>query len=118
MAEGKLVVIGGWEVHDSNLDPSRAKWFSVVLTEQVAPWAFSKGLPFKVIAALELFAEMKRADIQPNVITYNAMISTCEKVKDLDAALEFFAGMKRADIQPDVQHLREGCGPSEGIGDL
>ena len=29
-------------------------WFTVELTEEVAPWAFCKGLPYKAISALEL----------------------------------------------------------------
>ena len=38
--------------------PSRARWFSVVLTRANAPWAFEKGEPFRTVAALELFGTL------------------------------------------------------------
>ena len=57
-AEGSLVVVGGWDVRTSGGDPSKAAWFSVVLTPETAPWAFCKGLPYRTIAALELFATL------------------------------------------------------------
>jgi hypothetical protein len=52
-AEGELIRIGGWETH-GNTAPKDARWFSVALSKANAPWAFSKGDPFKVVAALEL----------------------------------------------------------------
>ena len=36
------------------------------------------------------------------LVTYNAMISTCEKAKNLKAAREHFAEMKGAGVEPDV----------------
>ena len=35
-----------------------ARWFSLELTRKTAPWAFSRGAPFRPIAALELFASL------------------------------------------------------------
>jgi hypothetical protein len=57
-AEGMLVVVGGWETRGSAGDTKVARWFSVDLTPASAPWAFSKGMPFKTISALELFATL------------------------------------------------------------
>ena len=56
-AEGQLVVLGGWECR-GGCHPSRARWFSLTLTRKTAPWAFSRGEPFRTIAALELFASL------------------------------------------------------------
>ena len=52
----------------------------------------------------------------PNVITYNAMISACEKGKQPERALELFDAMKQQSMVPDVmtynalimQWLRKG----------
>ena len=57
-AEGMLVVVGGWESRNSNGSTAGAKWFSVDLTPTSAPWAFCKGMPFRTIASLELFATL------------------------------------------------------------
>ena len=56
-AEGQVVVLGGWECRDG-CHPSAARWFQVELTRKTAPWAFGRGEPFRVIAALELFASL------------------------------------------------------------
>ena len=58
-AEGMEVGIGGWlptAGPDGTIDKSISPWFAMTLTETDAPWAFEKGLPFKVISALELLA--------------------------------------------------------------
>ena len=39
------------------------------------------------------------------LVTYNAMISTCEKANDLEAARAFLAEMKEAGIQPNTISL-------------
>ena len=58
-AAGLEVVVGGWEPVLS-LDgcplPSKSRWFSTKLTQENAPWAFERGLPYKCISALELLA--------------------------------------------------------------
>ena len=56
-AEGQTVCVGGWECL-GDTPPHRARWFSLRLTRTSAPWAFSRGEPFRVIAALELFATL------------------------------------------------------------
>ena len=56
-AEGQTVVVGGWECLGGGR-PGGARWFSVALDRKSAPWAFSKGEPFKVVAALELYATL------------------------------------------------------------
>ena len=56
-AEGMDVVLGGWECRNS-CPPSSARWFQLRLTRKSAPWAFARGEPFRVIAALELYASL------------------------------------------------------------
>ena len=56
-AEGDCVVIGGWESY-GGCPPSEARWFAVELTKTSAPWAYSKGEPFRTIAALELLGAL------------------------------------------------------------
>ena len=56
-AEGNEVVIGGWECIGGRR-PAEARWFSVSLTKATAPWAFSRGEPYRTIAALELFGTL------------------------------------------------------------
>ena len=51
------MVVGGWETFLTS-DTHTARWFSLVLTEQNAPWAFWKGEPFKTIASLEMMASL------------------------------------------------------------
>ena len=54
-ADQTTVSIGGWESWDGT-PPGQARWFSICLGRHNAPWIFSKGEPFKVIASLELLA--------------------------------------------------------------
>ena len=56
-AEGKVVTIGGWECRGGG-GTREARWFSAELTKENAPWAFSRGEPFRTIAALELYATL------------------------------------------------------------
>ena len=56
-AEGQEVRIGGWECL-GGASPDTARWFSVDLNRQNAPWAFARGEPCRAIAALELFATL------------------------------------------------------------
>ena len=56
-AEGSLVCVGGWECR-GGVRPKEARWFSVVLTRATAPWAFSRGEPYRTIAALELYGTL------------------------------------------------------------
>ena len=56
-AQGASVCVGGWECLRGRR-PSEARWFSVELTKTTAPWAFSRGEPFRTIASLELFATL------------------------------------------------------------
>ena len=49
--------IGGWLEEAS--DSKKCRWFSVRVTEELAPWLFSRGKnPKRVIAALELLATL------------------------------------------------------------
>merc|ERR1712217_302535 len=51
--------------------------------------------------ALELFDEMQRRGLQPDVITFLALISACEKACKPEKALELFAEMQRRGLQPN-----------------
>ena len=55
-AEGTVIVLGGWCLPGGREDPAQAKWFSVTLGPEEVPWAYAKGLPYRVVAALELLA--------------------------------------------------------------
>ena len=56
-AEGDVVVVGGWECLGGRR-PGEARWYSEKLDRKSAPWAFSKGEPFRTIAALELYGTL------------------------------------------------------------
>jgi len=45
--------------------------------------------------AVELFEELRQQAVAPNVITYSALISACEKCNQLDRALEIFKTMQQ-----------------------
>ena len=45
---------------------------------------------------------MQRRGVQPDVITWNAAISACEKGAQWERALEMFEEMQRRGLQPDV----------------
>ena len=51
------MVVAGWECL-GGIRPEKARWYAVTLTTKNAAWAFSKGEPFRTIAALELFATL------------------------------------------------------------
>ena len=57
-AEGDKVVLGGWEVRGSGGHPGQARWYSLRLTRADIPWAYTRGDPFRSIAALELLATL------------------------------------------------------------
>ena len=45
---------------------------------------------------------MKQQGLLPNVITYNALISACEKGKQPERALELFEAMQQRGVVPNV----------------
>ena len=55
-AEGKLIVLGGWSL-ENGFETKQARWFSLRITEEDAPWLF-RIEPFRVIAALELLGSL------------------------------------------------------------
>ncbi len=60
-ASGEEIGIGGWlPVLGAEGRPltGASRWFSVVLSRALTPWAFSKGLPYRSIAALEALAAL------------------------------------------------------------
>jgi hypothetical protein len=55
------VRLGGWRPvrdEDGTLRKDLSPWFAMELDEQSAPWVYWRGLPFKVIGALELLASL------------------------------------------------------------
>ncbi len=55
-AEGDRIGVGGWlpvRNGEGVLDPSLSPWFSFTLNRENAPWAYTRGLPYRSIAALE-----------------------------------------------------------------
>ena len=56
-AEGDRIVLGGWEL-DGCESTASARWFSVTLGPAEIPWAYTRGAPFRSIAALELMATL------------------------------------------------------------
>ena len=50
--------------------------------------------------ALNLLSKMKEKEIEPNVISYNATISACEKAGDSKTALALLSKMKESGIEP------------------
>ena len=51
--------------------------------------------------------------VQPNVITYNALISACEKGLQWGKALELLSEMKTQGFQPDVSFYNSPCEAAE-----
>ena len=45
---------------------------------------------------------MKQQGLVPNAITYNALISACEKSQALPRALQLCADLQRRSIKPDI----------------
>jgi hypothetical protein len=56
-AEGQVVRVGGWEC-SGGARTANARWFAVDLNKRNAPWAFSRGGPFRTTASLELYATL------------------------------------------------------------
>lgn len=66
-AEGDLVTVGGYQTHNgccNNIHQRDAKWFFLKLTRQNAPWAFTEGEPFRIIASLELLGSLMGTMLQ------------------------------------------------------
>ena len=51
------------------------------------------------ISALKMFEEMKARSIRANNVTYNSLISACEKAGRWDAAFAVFVHMRASGIQ-------------------
>ena len=58
--------------------------------------------------AIELFQEMQKAKIEPNIITFVGLLSACAHAGLLNEGLRYFESMKRDyNIEPGVEHY--GC---------
>ena len=51
---------------------------------------------------MEIFKHMRKQNVVPDVITYNTLISACEKGKKTERALEIFDNMQQQGIVPDL----------------
>ena len=49
-----------------------------------------------------MFHAMQRQDVVPNVITYSALISACEKGKQPETTMAMFYAIQRQDVVPDI----------------
>ena len=45
---------------------------------------------------------MQQQGLEPNVITYNAMISACEKGQQAERVLQLFEAMQQQRLEPNV----------------
>ena len=52
--------------------------------------------------ALSLLQEMGRSQLQPDVVSYSAAISACEKGQQWEQALGLLQEMWRSQLQPDL----------------
>ena len=52
--------------------------------------------------AMPLFGGMKEAKVDPDVISYNAAISSCEKGQQWPVAMHLFGSMPKAKVDADV----------------
>ncbi len=76
-AEGKLICVGGWSTGPSP-EVSRARWFSEVLSPEVADWAFVKeDQPRRVVASLELLAVLFGVALLGPAASSGGMSGTC-----------------------------------------
>ena len=60
-AQGQTIGLGGWlpiKGPSGRLETASSPWFALSLTESEAPWAFTRGLPYRSIAALEALASL------------------------------------------------------------
>ena len=46
--------------------------------------------------------DMQREGVVPDLITYNALISACEKSKQLEQALKIFENMQKKGVIPNL----------------
>ena len=60
--------------------------------------------------ALQLFQEMRTYGIEPNIISYNATISACEKGVQWDKAMNLFKDMQINSIDPNIISYSETIG--------
>lgn len=51
--------------------------------------------------AFDLFYKMQRDGMEPNIVTYNAMISGCARNNEPDLAMDVFREMQASGFQPD-----------------
>ena len=52
--------------------------------------------------ALQLLREMQRQSVKPDVISYNAAISACEKGAQPEQAVQLLRAMQQQSVEPDV----------------
>ena len=63
--------------------------------------------------ALVVFEAMQQRDLEPTLITYNAVISACAAGKQLEQAVEMFHSMQRQVVEPDIITYKALISPCE-----
>ena len=53
--------------------------------------------------ALDMYVYMKKAGLQPDVVTYSAMVDACAKSAQLELARKVFEEMKAAGVEPNLK---------------
>ena len=75
-------------------------WEAHLAKDFQASILIGKGLMVK--RALQLFVEMQQKGLQPDVITYTAVITACAKGGMAKRALQLFDAMRHHGLQPNV----------------
>ncbi len=77
-AVGDKIGVGGWwpvRGESGQLETKRSPWFSFELNEGIAPWAYSRGQPFRAIAALEAVAVLAALVVFEPLLQRNADVT-------------------------------------------
>ena len=107
--QGQLAIATLEAVRSAEKIPLTAPNYTVVLS------SCAKSKLWKQALAL-LFESMPTAKVQPNVISYNAAVSACEKGGQWQEAMTLFEAMPKAQIQPNVISYNAGISACEKGG--
>ena len=86
-AEVDYVVIGGWESR-GGVDPKQARWFSLRIGKEQAPWLFERGHGSRTVASSELLGTLAAVHlfVEPNpdreVVVGDQVATVIEGVTD------------------------------------
>eukprot|EP00931_Biecheleriopsis_adriatica_P106333 TRINITY_DN8079_c3_g1_i5.p3 TRINITY_DN8079_c3_g1~~TRINITY_DN8079_c3_g1_i5.p3 ORF type:complete len:122 (-),score=24.85 TRINITY_DN8079_c3_g1_i5:105-470(-) len=92
---GEPTMTSAWtSQRGSTYDAADVKKF----TKRISTYAKTK----QVNKAFEVFEEMQQRGVQPNAITFNALINACGKGSQAEKAVEVFEEMQQRGLTPDV----------------